>query len=170
MPFKTFFLFLFLLISTKINAQSVATTIYPKTVIFFSMVHPLFTVNKDETVRNFNGSYTIGFPVGINVLKSEKFGYSFEFTPFIKSEKGISKMNNLLFHPGVVFRFPKAFAINTRMAFETSGRYGGTLVFSKVVAKNKFNNYFIAMPVPFRFGNEKPASVGIGLQIGITIL
>jgi hypothetical protein len=162
----------FLLFVKNIFGQNTTINNYPKQTIFFSVVHPLVTHygNKEGSVFNFDDTYTIGFPIGVNTIKSDRFGYSFEITPFIKSEKGVTKMSNLMFHPGLIFRFPKAFSINTRMAFETAGRFGTTFVFSKVVAKTDKTNYFIAIPIPLRFANDRPTSVGLGLQLGITIL
>jgi len=148
--------------------QSTPATSYPRTTGYISFVHPLITVDKDETTYNFSGSYTIGFPCGINILKSDKTGFSFELTPFIKASGGTSKMTNFLFHPGVMFRYPHGFTFIARMAFETAGRYGVTAVFNKVIIKTKMTNYFIAVPLPVRFGNDKPASIGAGLQLGVT--
>jgi len=48
---------------------------------------------------------TITFPFDLNLLKSNKFGFSFEITPFIKAEDSTSKTTNILFHPGAMFRF-----------------------------------------------------------------
>ena len=155
-------------------AQQTSTTTtapitYPKPVGYFSVVHPLFTIDKDETVYNFsNGAYTVGFPFGVNVLTSNTTGFSFEVVPFIRSASGTSKTSNVLFHPGFMFRKKHGFTILTRAAFETAGRYGATLVFNKVIAKTKTNNIFIATPIPIRFGNDKPASISFNFQLGIT--
>jgi hypothetical protein len=148
--------------------QPVPSAPYPRTMGYISVVHPLITVDKDEVTYNFSGSYTIGFPCGINILKSDKTGFSFELTPFIKASGGTSKMANFLFHPGIMFRYPHGFTFIARLAFETAGRYGVTAVFNKVIIRTKMNNYFIAVPLPVRFGNDKTASIGAGLQIGVT--
>ncbi len=47
-----------------------------------------------KTTTNFSSSYTIGFPTGIDILKSDKIGFSFEFVPTIRSEKGVNKVTN----------------------------------------------------------------------------
>ena len=140
---------------------------YPRVVGYFSVVHPLLTMTADETTTNFSPAYTVGFPTGINILKSDRIGFSFEITPFIRAENGNSRVNNVLFHPGVMFRFPRYFTINARLAFETSGRYGFTPVLSQVIKLNKHTSYFLAVPLPVRFGNNTPSSAGIGLQVGI---
>ena len=149
------------------NAQQTKNE-YPRTVAYMSIVHPIVTAYSNETVYNFENDYTVGFPVGINLLKSDKIGFSFEITPFVKTANGTSSVSNFLFHPGLILRYPKGFSINNRMAFETSGRFGYTAVFSKVIAKTKMNNFFVAMPLPLRFGNNKPMSVGMVIQVGLT--
>lgn len=141
---------------------------YPRAVGYISVVNPVVTIDEKSAVYNFTDGYTVGFPCGINVLKSDKIGFSFEVTPFIKFNDSSSKVSNVLFHPGIMFRYPKGFTLLTRFAFETSGRYGGTLVFNKIIYRTKMNNYFVAMPIPFRFGNNKPASLGVALQFGIS--
>jgi hypothetical protein len=78
-----------------------------------------------------------------------------------------TRVSNFLFHPGIMFRFKHGFTFVGRAAFETSGRLGFTPVFNKVIKKGKDTNYFIAIPLPVRFGNDKPTSVGIAFQFGI---
>lgn len=170
---KQWLTFIGIILATAAFAQqtttTTATTTYPKPIGYFSVVHPLVTIDKDEKVYNFsNGAYTVGFPFGVNVLTSNTTGFSFEVVPFIRSAGGTSKTSNVLFHPGFMFRKKHGFTILTRAAFETAGRYGATLVFNKVIAKTKTNNIFIASPIPIRFGNDKPVSIGINFQLGIT--
>lgn len=142
---------------------------YPKPVGYFAVIHPIITFDKNGHTTNFDGSYTVGFPTGIHVLKSDRFGYSLEVVPFIKAQNGTSKVYNVLFHPGLLFKFSGNWILYTRAAFETSGRYGFTPALSKVVYKTKSNNFFVTVPVPFRFGNNQPASFGCGLQLGLTL-
>ncbi|HWB23939.1 MAG TPA: hypothetical protein VG738_00600 [Chitinophagaceae bacterium] len=140
--------------------------VYPKPVGYVSFIFPLVTVNKNETTSNFTHATTIGFPVGVNVLYSDKFGFSFEITPFVKAGSGTSKTSNVLIDPGTMFRFKHGFTIITRLAFETQGRYGFTPVFNKVYLRTKAINYFVAGSLPVRFGNSDPASLGLSLQFG----
>jgi len=164
------------LTTNKLNAQArssdsvmVAKTTYPKTVGYLSFILNIVTVTNNSTTYNFShSSSTIGFPVGVNVLYSDKFGFSYEITPTIKSGGGTSKVSNLLFDPGTMFRFDHGFTIITRLAFETEGRYGFTPVFNKVYARTKDVNYFIALSLPTRFGNSAPASLGLNVQFGFT--
>jgi hypothetical protein len=151
-----------------VSSITTVKTTYPKVVGYLSFIVPIVTFNKDATIFNFNGTTSIGFPVGINVLYSDKFGFSYEFTPTIKSGNGTSKMSNLLFDPGTMFRFEHGFTIITRLAFETSGRYGFTPVFNQVYARSKYVNYFVALSTPARFGNNDVPSLGLNVQFGFT--
>ena len=135
---------------------------------YASFIHPIVTFDKNGSTFNFSNSYTVGFPIGINILKSDKIGFSFEITPFIKAQHDSSKVSSILFHPGVMFRFKHGFTIIGRLAFETAGRYGFTPVFNKVLIRAKNVNYFVAMGIPVRMGNEKPISVGVALQLGVS--
>lgn len=149
------------------HAQNTPVT-YPRLVGYVGVLHPIVSYSDGKTHTNFDGEYTVGLPTGINIWKNPRVGFSVEFVPFIHAADGTSKMNNFLFHPGVLVSLGKGFTFAGRAAFETSGRYGFTPVFNKVVLKSKSCNYFVAIPVPVRFGNDKPASVGIGFQFGIT--
>ena len=147
------------------QTENVAT--YPKVKGYFSVVHPIVTFERNHTIYNFSDTYTVGFPTGINVLKNEGFGYSFEVVPFIKSEGGKDKVANVLFHPGLLFRYKHGFTFISRLAFETNGRYGFTAVLNKVLVKSENVSYFIATPLPVRFGNGKPVSFSPGFQFGV---
>lgn len=153
--------------------ETPAAPSYPHVKGYLSFLIPMVTVNKEETVTEFEKATTIGFPVGINVYYSDKFAFSFEITPSVQwsqptDSAATSKVSNLLFDPGPVFRFKHGFNFIPRLAFETQGRYGFTPVFNKVYLETKAVNYFVSLSVPVRFGNNKPPSVGLGLQIGFT--
>src|ERR1700743_2688499 len=142
---------------------------YPKVVGYLSFILPLETLQSGTFTPNFDHHTTsIGFPIGVNVLYSDRFGFSYEFTPTVKASGGSSKMSTLLFDPGTMFRFDHGFTIITRLAFETSGRYGFTPVFNQVYARSKYVNYFVALSAPARFGNSAPASIGLNVQFGFT--
>ena len=144
-----------------------AVTTYPKVVGYVSFIIPFVTFTNSTTTPNFSEHTTnIGFPIGVNVLYSAKFGFSYEFTPNIQFAGGTSKMNSLLFDPGTMFRFEHGFTIISRLAFQTNGRYGFTPVFNQIYARTKDVNYFVAVSFPARFGNNETASLGINLQIG----
>lgn len=94
----------------------------------------------------------------LNLWKTEKVGFSAEFVPFIRAESGQNRISNFLFHPGVLLRIPKGYVIALRAAFETLGRYDFTPVLSKTVLKKEQYGYFVALPLPLRFGNNHNAA------------
>jgi hypothetical protein len=147
-------------------AQSTPTT-YPKITGYVGVVHPIVTYGKDKPQYNFSGTYVGGLPTGLNIWKSANVGFSFEFVPYIRSSDGTSKMSNFLFHPGVLFALGKGYTLATRAAFETMGRYGLTPVLNKVVKRNKTTSYYVALPVPARFGNNQPATLSLAFQFGV---
>ena len=157
-----------LLISTTCYSQQSAAPTYPKVAGYVGIVHPIVTFSSEGTHTNFKDSYVVGMPIGINIWKSAKIGFSTEIVPFVKATNSGSKVNNVLFHPGVLVAMGNGFTFAGRAAFETSGRYGLTPVFNKVVKKNNGSSYFIAVPLPARFGNALPFSFGIGFQFGIS--
>jgi len=163
---KYLFLFFFLSIHFLVNAQN--PNEYPKVASYFSVVHPIVTLSSNLPAYNFDHSYTVGFPMGINLIKSDKLAYSIEIVPSINSSKGVTKASNLSIQPGLIFRYPNGFNFLTRLAFETSGRYGTVFVFNKVFYKTKMNSYWVSVPIPARFGNNVPASIGLGLQFGVS--
>lgn len=160
-------LFVFLSQTNVLFAQDIPKPAgYPRAVAYMSFIIPIIKVNRVETVYDFTKATTIGFPVGINVLYSDSFGFSYELTPFIVAQKGISKVSNLQFAPGPMFRFKHSLTLITRLAFETQGRYGFTPVLNKVYLKTKAINYFVAASLPTRFGNNQLPSIGGSLQFG----
>ncbi|MES2484376.1 MAG: hypothetical protein V4581_00280 [Bacteroidota bacterium] len=160
------FVFYFLSIAST-NAQQAAPG-YPKVTGYFSIMHPIGTFNKDGFHDNFSDTYTLVFPFGLNILKSDQFGVSFEIAPAVRTERNVSKTSSVLFHPGAMFRFKKGFTFIGRLAFETNGRIGITPVFNQVIKKGKDASIFLSVPFPIRFGNEQPVSLTTGLQLGVS--
>ncbi|TCN53132.1 hypothetical protein D0809_20705 [Flavobacterium circumlabens] len=157
--------FLFTILVSAFTAFSQTT--YPKITGYFGIMHPIVSFNREETTVNFRDYYAVGFPTGINIWKSEKIGFSFEIVPNIKDDQGTSKVTNLLFHPGVLIALGNGYTFAGRLAFETSGRYGVTPVFNKTIKKNASSSYYIAVPLPVRFGNDHPGTFTVGFQFGI---
>ena len=146
---------------------AIAQNTYPKITGYVGIVHPIITFSGGKTTTNFTNYYVVGMPTGINIWKSPTVGFSMEFVPYIKAENGTSKMNNFLFHPGILVRLGKGYTFAGRVAFETSGRYGITPVFNKVVIRGKNCNYYIALSLPLRSGNNAPSSFTTAFQFGI---
>lgn len=158
---------IFLAIAIVPGTFAQTTQIYPRLAGYIGVVHPIVTFSSDGTHTNFKDSYTVGMPIGINIWKSTKIGFSSEIVPTIRAAGSSSKVSNVLFHPGILFAMGNGFTFVGRAAFETSGRYGLTPVINKTVKKNKGSSYFVAIPLPARFGNNQPSSFGIGFQFGI---
>jgi len=172
---NTLFL-IYVVASGHLYAQSQVsppTPNYPYVKGYLSFIIPWVKIDKDQTIWEFQNATTIGFPVGLNVYYSKKFGFSYEITPSVQwsqpsGKPATSKTSNLLFDPGPIFRFEHGFNIIARLAFETQGRYGFTPVFNKVYARTKDVDYWLSLSLPVRFGNSQPASIGLNLQIGFT--
>lgn len=159
--------YLILLCLVAFLTNTYAQETYPKMNGYVGIVHPIATISSAGTDFNFDSHYMVGLPIGLNLWKSKKIGFSFEVVPYVRSENGTSKMSNLLIHPGVLVSLGNGFTFAGRLAFETSGRYGVTPVFNKVIIKNKNSSFFAAIPMPFRFGNDKPFSTTVAFQFGI---
>jgi hypothetical protein len=162
--------FLFTLLAAALALPAFSQTApvtYPRMAGYVGLVHPIVTFSGGNTITNFSDSYTVGMPIGLNLWKSQRIGFSFEIVPFVHAENGVSKTSNLLIHPGALFSLGKGFTFVGRAAFETSGRYGLTPILNKVVKRGKNSNLFVALPVPVRFGNDRPSSVGAAFQFGI---
>lgn len=140
---------------------------YPKIAGYVGLLHPIVTFSSTGTETNFKNYYVGGMPVGINIWKSQTIGFSAEFVPTIRAENGTSKMSNFTFHPGLLVALGSGWTFAGRAAFETSGRYGLTPVLNKTVIKGKASSLFAAVPLPLRFGNDKPTTFTIGFQFGI---
>ncbi|MCZ2473264.1 hypothetical protein [Aquirufa ecclesiirivi] len=160
---KNLLLFTILLFSLPTMAQEQ----FPKIAGHMGIAHSIITVSDGITTGNFGNSYSVGFPVALNIWKTEKVGFSLEVIPAIRSENGSHKMNNVTFHPGILYRLGKGYTFAGRAAFETSGRYGMTPVLNRVLKKNKFSSYYLAIPIPIRFGNDRPVSANLTVQLGI---
>jgi len=154
-------------LSAAAFGQNQTAATYPKIAGYVGIMHPIVTFSSAGTDTNFGSHYVVSMPVGINIWKSQKVGFSAEFVPTLRAENGSSKMNNFTFHPGVLLALGSGFTFAGRLAFETSGRYGLTPVLNKTVIKSKSCSYFAAVPLPLRFGNDKPASFTLGFQFGI---
>ncbi|GGF28576.1 hypothetical protein [Flavobacterium limi] len=160
---KPILLFVLLYISTAAFAQET----YPRITGYFGIYHPIVTISSEQTNLNFRDYYAVGFPTGINIWKSSKIGFSFEIVPNIRIQGSSDKVTNTVFHPGVLVALGKGYTFAGRLAFESAGRYGFTPVLNKTFIKNKNSSYFLAVPLPVRFGNDHPATFTAGVQFGI---
>lgn len=157
-----------MLVSAYMFSQTSNIPSPPKITGHFGIVHPLITASDGKASYNFDGYYAVSFVAAVNIWKTEKWGFSLESFPTLKVENGVHKITNYTFHPGLLYRINPTTSLAGRLAFETSGRYGITPVFTKVIKKNQYSNYYIAVPFPLRAGAEKPMSATLALQIGIS--
>ncbi|GAA4916409.1 hypothetical protein [Mucilaginibacter defluvii] len=153
--------------STTFAQNNIQLQNYPRIAGYVGLLHPIVTFSSAGTDTNFGDHYVVGMPTGINIWKSAKIGFSAEFVPTIRAENGTSKMANFMFHPGVLVALGKGWTFAGRAAFETSGRYGLTPVLNKTVIKGKSSSMFAALPLPLRFGNDRPTTFTIGFQVGL---
>jgi len=167
-PIHGFYLFLtFTFLFSNVYSQQ-STQTYPRIIGYFSVYHPIETLSNGNFTGNFGKVYTVTFPFGIHILKSEHFGVSFELSPCIRTENNISKVSSVAFNPGVFFRFKHSYTLVSRLAFESSGRFGFTPALLKVLKRGKDCNLFTALALPARFGNNQVSSLSSGIQLGLT--
>ncbi len=84
---------------------------YPMVVAYTCIFLPIVSTNSKTTTWNFSNTYSIGLATGINILYSDRFGLSFDLTPVVTTTDGTSKVANLIFDPGAIFRLKKGFAL-----------------------------------------------------------
>lgn len=140
---------------------------FPEIKGYAGLVHPLYTWNSEGNQPNFRDYYLVGNPWGINIWKSKKVGVTFEFTPFVRTDSKTSKVSNVLFHPGVLYRLGHDFILIGRLAYETSGRFGFTPIINKIFWRGENTNLFAAILLPTRFGNDHAPSLTVAFQFGI---
>jgi hypothetical protein len=134
---------------------------------YFSYLMPLAKFQGGESTSNFRDGFAMGFPAGfILATKSGRYGYIFELVPIIAFADGTSRMDNLVFNPGIQFHIPGGWNFNALASFETSGRYGLTPVISKTLRVGEYTSWFMTVPVPVRFGADRPTSLEFALQLG----
>ncbi|ABG59417.1 hypothetical protein [Cytophaga hutchinsonii] len=141
--------------------------VYPEVKGYIALVVPVYTFSSEGNAFNGEHSFVIGNPWGINIWKSKRFGFSFEFTPFLKIDNKENKVSNVLFHPGILYRLGHEYTFIARAAYETSGRYGFTPIINKVLIRTPHNTFYVAALLPVRFGNNHEPSVTPGIQFGI---
>ena len=168
---KYFYILLLLSIQSLVFSQTTSEEKKeekkPEIITFVSVLHPIVTITSPESHYNFKDYYVIAFPVGINFWATHNRGFSFEIVPTIKTENGLSKASNITFHPGFLGRINKNTTYSIRAGFETSGRYGITPVFTKILARQDGLSYFASATFPVRTGNSLPISVAPGILLGI---
>ncbi|WP_299315092.1 hypothetical protein [uncultured Aquimarina sp.] len=137
----------------------------------FGFVQPIVTIQDGEVSDGFD-PYTIGFPIGVTIRKSEKFAFDVELVPFISSNKNaggdnVSSVSELLIHPGLLWGIGNKLTFGNRIAYETrSGRYGITPLLNRGFLIGK-TNVFAELVLPVRVGNDQEISFTAALHFGI---
>jgi hypothetical protein len=163
-PYKILFLtfFFYLTFSYSAFSQGTADT---KVGAYIGIVHPIYTVQKGRLKPNFKDYYQVGMTTAVIIRKAPKYAYNLEVVGFVRNEKGITRMNNFMLHPGVTFFRKNDWMITPRMGFETSGRFGPTLIFAKTVAKPGGHPVNANLVNLLRFGDDKGASFTQAINI-----
>ncbi|WP_010182085.1 hypothetical protein [Aquimarina agarilytica] len=137
----------------------------------FGFVQPIVTIQDGDTTNGFD-PYTIGFPTGVTIRKSEKFAFDIEFVPFISAATAadggtISSVSELLIHPGLLWGIGDKLTFGNRLAYETkSGRFGITPLLNKGFLLGK-TNVFAEFVFPIRVGNDQDISLTAALHFGV---
>jgi hypothetical protein len=147
----------FLLFLTTFYAFSQGTA-ETKVSSYIGVVHPLYTIQKGKATPNFRDYYQMGITTAVIVKKAKNYAYNLELVAFIRHEKGVTRMNNFMLHPGVSFFLKKDWAITPRLGFETGGRFGPTLIVAKTIAKPGGHPINLNLVNLLRFGNDAGAS------------
>ncbi|KQM77904.1 hypothetical protein ASE74_16010 [Pedobacter sp. Leaf216] len=61
-----------------------------------------------------------------------------------------------------------ALRLSAGLHFETNGRYGFTPVFNQEIKKGNDVSFYLALPIPVRFGDDQAASLSTGVQVGVS--
>jgi hypothetical protein len=102
---------------------------------YIGIVHPIYTVQNGDITTNFKDFYLVGLTTAIIIKKAQNYAYNLELVAFVREQNGSVRASNIMIHPGVTRYFKKDFSITPRLGFESSGRFGPSLIFTKTMAK-----------------------------------
>jgi len=108
--FRNFLLALIIFTPASMLGQTTAPVDlqrYPKMVWYTCLFLPIVSASNKTTTWNFSNTFSLGFATGINILYSDRLGFSFDLSPVITASNGTSKVGNFIFDPGPIFRFKK---------------------------------------------------------------
>lgn len=129
----------------------------------FGFMHPIIIASQGKTQILFKDFYTVGFPIGITIKKSENFFFDAEFVPFIDKNSKVT----LLVHPGALFPLGGNFTFGTRAAFEINqDMYGFTPLINKAFPLKNGGALFAELVFPVRFTQNTTITI-IGLHLGV---
>jgi len=132
------------------------------------VVLPLFT-HGNGTTTTLTDDFTIGFPVGITVRKSDTFAFDLELVPSLQNDP---LHVDLTVHPGFVVGVGDGWGVGLRAAFDVNRpSWGFTPIVNHGLLKVlNGETLFGELVVPIRFqdaGAGVFTSIGVGVHIGI---
>jgi len=89
-------LFLIIIMPGGLYCQSTAPgpSSFPKIVTYSCFFLPIVSTSSKTTTWNSSNTFSIGFAAGINILYSDRFGFSYDMGPVITTTAGLSKVSN----------------------------------------------------------------------------
>jgi hypothetical protein len=135
----------------------------------FGAVVPLVTWADGETTT-VGDNFTIGFPMGLTLKKTDKVAFDLELVPSIQNEP---LSVSLTVHPGVIFSLPQSFAAGVRVAFDVNAAsWGFTPLLAKAFPVNDgAYAFFVEFDLPIRFQEdefgESRTAVTMAAHVGI---
>ena len=134
----------------------------------FGFVLPLVT-HANGTTTTISDNFTIGFPTGITVRKSQSFAFDLELVPAVQNDP---LHVDLTVHPGVVFGLANGWGAGARLAFDVNkASWGFTPILNHGLLKvGSGGTLFGELVLPIRFqddGRHTFTSVGFGVHIGV---
>jgi hypothetical protein len=159
-------LFAWLAAMSPLFSQNPAPTEYPtKISAYLGIVHPVATFSDGSITPNFRDYYQTGMTMATIIRKHPKYAWNLELVGFVRAQDGVSRANNLMLHPGVTFFARKNWAFTPRMGFESSGRYGPSLIIGKKMFQIGPHAFTFNWVNLLRFGNDLPASYTVAINL-----
>jgi len=132
---------------------------------FGAVVAPLVSSKDNSSIFD---NFSIGFPMGITVKKSDKFAFDLEIVASIDSDP---LSTGLTIHPGVLWGLSNNFTFGLRFAIDVTGDawgftpllnkgfpYGGYTLFAEAVAPIRFSQ---------DVSGDNDTTIGLGIHVGI---
>ena len=133
----------------------------------FGFLLPLAT-HLDGNTTTIADQFSIGFPMGITLKKTEKVAFDLELMPMIHSDP---QEVGLVVHPGVMWMLNHQTSAGIRMAFDLmDSAWGFTPMVARHFMMTEGTTFFTEVSLPIRIhemdGNKK-GSVGVELHFGV---
>jgi hypothetical protein len=139
---------------------------YPtKVSAYFGIVHPIVSFSDGKATPNFRDFYQMGMTMATIIRKHEKYAWNLELVGFVRSEGGSSRANNLMLHPGVTFFAHRNWTVTPRFGFESSGRYGPSLIIGKKMFQLGPHVCTFNWVNLLRFGIDVPTSYTVAINL-----